>query len=98
MTSSCFSSTCNDTNQRPRLRRAVADRIRMFPASARARRWEASSWRRTVPILGRVICLPSGSIRIVPVVNRQVRRAFRFDLKRGMPILRPLRLPLFDFA
>ncbi|MFE2735207.1 helix-turn-helix domain-containing protein [Streptomyces sp. NPDC059349] len=32
----------------------------------------------------------------VPVVNRQARRAFRFDLNRGAPIFRPWRLPCLD--
>jgi hypothetical protein len=37
-------------------------------------------------------------MRIVPVVNRQARRAFRFDFRRGEPTCLPLRLPFFGLV
>jgi hypothetical protein len=49
-----LTSAWNETNQRPRSCRTVADRIRAVPARTRVRSFTVGSWVRIVPSRGRV--------------------------------------------
>ncbi|MDX6330345.1 MAG: hypothetical protein QOI83_2728 [Streptomycetaceae bacterium] len=72
--------------------------MRAVPLLTRRSSLRVDSWVRILPSRGNVTCLRSASTRMVPVVNRHARRARCLDLRRGIPIRLPLRLPCLDFA
>jgi len=89
-------STVNATNQRPRSKRTVAERIRARPACTLRTSVLASSCSRSRPSRGSTACCAVQ--RIAPVVNRTAGRDRCLDLNRGNPTRLPFRVPVRELC